>query len=165
MTMKGIHDLLDNDVNLYLLQHALDQWVTESEGSCGEWVEDGGVDLGVVLVVVTVADREDVQLRHVVGAEDDGQPLVVGDVLVLCDHNLPRLLVQSLIVPVRVEIVEFLTNERTVLVWSTNEKRVFTLASLLCSLTQTVWNTVSPGCSLTRLSPETSSTIMIPFCF
>ena len=88
--------------------------MTESEGSCGEGVEDGGVDLGVVLVVVAVADWEDVQLRHVVGAEDDGQPLVVGDVLVLRDHNLPRLLVQSLIVPVRVEIVEFLTNEKTV---------------------------------------------------
>ena len=26
-------------------------------------------------------------------------------------------------------------------------------ASLLCSLTQTVWNTVRPGCSLLRLSP------------
>ena len=53
----------------------------KSEGGGSEGVENSGVDLGVVLVIVAVGDGEDVQLCHVVGAEDQGQPLVVSDVL------------------------------------------------------------------------------------
>ena len=55
--------------------------MTESEGRRREGVQNGGVDLAVVLVVVAVGDGEDVELCHVVRAEDQGQPLVVGDVL------------------------------------------------------------------------------------
>ena len=99
--------------------------MAESEGGGSEGVENGGVDLGVVLVVVAVGDGEDVQLRHVVGAEDQGQPLVVSDVLRVSvsiyktrrNHNnylilgyddLPGLLVQPLVVPVGVEVGELL---------------------------------------------------------
>ena len=39
--------------------------VAKSEGGRGEAVDDGGVDGGVVLVVVAVGHRQDVQLRHV----------------------------------------------------------------------------------------------------
>ena len=74
------------------LQCSLDQGVTESEGRRREGVQNGGVDLAVVLVVVAVGDGEDVELCHVVRAEDQGQPLVVGDVLcggesTQCSHN------------------------------------------------------------------------------
>ena len=102
--------------------------MSESEGSSSEGVEYGGVDLAVVLVVVAVAHGEDVELGHVVGAQHQGQPLVVGDVLagesqlsalftmrgealshlILSDNNLPGLLVESLVVPVRVEVAELL---------------------------------------------------------
>ena len=56
--------------------------MSESEGSCGEAVDDGGVDLGVVLVVVTVGHWQNVQLRHVLRPKHNRQPLVVCDVLV-----------------------------------------------------------------------------------
>ena len=55
--------------------------MAKSEGSSSEGVQYGGVDLAVVFVVVAVADGEDVELRHVVRAEHQGQPLVVCDVL------------------------------------------------------------------------------------
>ena len=89
-----------------LLEHALDEGVTESEGGGGEVVDDGGVDGGVVLVVVAVGDGQDVELGHVVRPQDDGQPLVVGDVLHLCDLDPPGLLVEPLVLPVRVEVVQ-----------------------------------------------------------
>ena len=65
----------------YLLQQSLHKRVSESEGSRGEAVDDGGVDLGVVLVVVTVGHGQDVQLRHVLRPKHNRQPLVVCDVL------------------------------------------------------------------------------------
>ena len=55
--------------------------VAKSEGGCGEAVDDGGVDGGVVLVVVAVGHRQDVQLRHVLRAKHNWQPFVVRDVL------------------------------------------------------------------------------------
>ena len=99
--------------------------MSESEGGRSEGVENARVDLGVILIVVPVRDGQDVQLRHVVGAEDQGQPLVVSDVLRVSvsiyktrrNHNnylilgyddLPGLLVQPLVVPVGVEVGELL---------------------------------------------------------
>lgn len=64
--------------------------------------------LGVVVVVVAVGDGEDVQLGHEVRAEHQGQPLVVGHVLILRDDNLPGLLVEPLVVPVGVEVGQLL---------------------------------------------------------
>ena len=66
---------------IYLLQHALDQSVSKSEGSSGKRVENVGVDSDIVLVVVAIGDRENVQLCHVVCAQDQGQPFIVSDVL------------------------------------------------------------------------------------
>ena len=66
---------------LNLLQKSLHKRVSESEGSRGEAVDDGGVDLGIVLVVVTVGHGQNVQLRHVLRPKHNRQPLVVCDVL------------------------------------------------------------------------------------
>ena len=110
---------------MHLLEHALDEGVTESEGSSSKAVEDGGIHLkndeyngfanhndddhlGVVVVVVAVSDGQDVQLGHVVSAQHQGQPLVVGNVLILSDDNLPGLLVKPLVVPVGVEVGQLL---------------------------------------------------------
>ena len=90
-----------------LLHHSLNKCVSESEGSGGKAVQDCRVDLLVVLVVVPVGKRQDVQLTHVLRPKDDGQPLVVGDVLHLRDEDPSCLLVQPLVVPVRVEVVQF----------------------------------------------------------
>ena len=65
----------------YLLKHSLNQGMAKSEGCCGEAVDDCGVDGVPVAVGVAVGEGKDVQLVHVVCAEDDGQPLVIRDVL------------------------------------------------------------------------------------
>lgn len=109
---------------MHLLEHALDEGVTESEGSSSKAVEDGGIHLnddykgvtnhndddhlGVVVVVIAVSDGQDVQLGHVVSAEHQRKPLVVGHVLILSDDNLPGLLVKPLVVPVGVEVGQLL---------------------------------------------------------
>ena len=51
---------------------------------CGrsEGVENGRVDLAVVVVVESLGEREDVQLSHEVSPQDDGQPLVVMNMLI-----------------------------------------------------------------------------------
>ena len=82
--------------------------MAKSEGSSGEAVEDGGVDLGVVLRIVSIGQRQDVQFLHEICPKNNRQPLVVGDVLQLCNKNPPGLLVELLIVPVRVEVAELL---------------------------------------------------------
>ena len=63
------------------LEHPLDEGVTEAECGGGEGIDDGGVDLAVVLVAVPKQARQDVQFRHVSRPQHDRQPLVVGDVL------------------------------------------------------------------------------------
>ena len=72
-------------------QTGLDEWVTEPEGGRGEGVGDGRVD-GVV-VVLEEAGRPEGQLEDLedARAEDDGQPLVVGDVLQHRAHDLAGL--------------------------------------------------------------------------
>ena len=81
--------------------------MTKSESSGGKAVEDRRIDLWVVSCIVSLGQRQDVQLLHEISAKDDGQPLVVGDVLHLRDEDPSRLLVQPLVVPVRVEVVQF----------------------------------------------------------
>ena len=55
--------------------------MAKSERRASEGVDDAGVYLAVVLLVVAIPDRQDVQLVHEVSAKHDRQPLVVGDVL------------------------------------------------------------------------------------
>ena len=59
----------------------------KSEGSCSKDVGQGGVDGGVVLVVVPVGDREDVQLGHVLSSQNNWQPLIVRCVLQIIGCN------------------------------------------------------------------------------
>ena len=60
---------------------------------------------------------------HVVLAQDDGQPLLVGDVLQLRYHDPPRLLVQPLITPVRVQRLR--SEEYFAIKWRTGEVSSF----------------------------------------
>ena len=55
--------------------------MSKSEGGRSKAVEYGWVDPVTVLVAVSVTEREDVQLVHVVRSQHYGQPLVVRDVL------------------------------------------------------------------------------------
>ena len=75
----------------YLLQESLHKGVAKSEGGSGEAVDDGRVDGGVVLVVVTIGHWQDVQLRHVLRPKYNWQPFVVCDVLNEAQINIALL--------------------------------------------------------------------------
>ena len=87
---------------------SLEEAVAKAEGSRGELVEDGGVALLVVAVVVSVAAQ--VQLVQVDGvpAEHARQELVPGDVLLHRRDDPPTLLVQRLVGPLRVQPAQLL---------------------------------------------------------
>lgn len=78
--------------------------MTETVSGGGEFVEHGRVEVLVVVLAEAVLERQEAELLHLVAAQDDGQELVVGDVLHLADEDPPRLLVQPLVVPVRVDV-------------------------------------------------------------
>ena len=59
----------------------------KSKGSCSKDIGEGGVDGGIVLVVVAVGDGEDVQLGHVLSSQHYWQPLIVRSVLQIIDCN------------------------------------------------------------------------------
>ena len=66
--------------------------MAESERGGGESVGDGRVDAGVVLVVLSVGVQGELEDVEDARAQDDGEPLVVGDVLEHGAHYLPSLL-------------------------------------------------------------------------
>ena len=76
---------------------------TEPESSGCELVVDPGVNVLVVALGVAVCPWEEIEFDHVVLAEEEGQELVVDDVLPLGDQNTARLLEDCLLVPVLVE--------------------------------------------------------------
>ena len=66
--------------------------MAESERGGGESVGDGRVDAGVVPVVLSVGVQGELEDVEDARAQDDGEPLVVGDVLEHGAHYLPSLL-------------------------------------------------------------------------
>ena len=56
----------------------------------------------VVVICVTLSLNSQVVEVHVVPADDSGQKLVVGDVLMKCRHDFATLLVKNLVAPMRV---------------------------------------------------------------
>ena len=81
-----VDDGFINDNSDDLLKHALDQSVAKSEGSSSKGVEDVGVDLAVILGVVAIGDRQDVQLSHVVCTKHNWQPFIVGNMLKIASY-------------------------------------------------------------------------------
>ena len=75
---------------------AFDEAVPESEGGSRECIGHARVDAGVVPVVVVVGVEGELEDVEDARAQDDGQPLVVGDVLDHGAHDLPPLLEQPL---------------------------------------------------------------------
>lgn len=97
------------DVGVHLLelvrhtsQHGTDQGMAKSEGSRGEFIEDGRI-AGVVVVIIVpfLAHAETIQV-HGVESDDAWKELVVSDMLVDGAHDPTTLLVQSLVAPVRI---------------------------------------------------------------
>ena len=82
--------------------------MAESESGRGEFVQDGRIEIGVVIWAETWFEWIEAEFLHLVPADDDWQPFVVGDVLQFSNYNSPGLLVKTLVVPMRIEAGETL---------------------------------------------------------
>ena len=85
------------------LQLAGQEGRDELEDGVTHAVQGGGGQLVVVVHVVTIALRLEVERLGEHLSKDGRQELVVGDVLDLSTHDLSTLLVESLLVPVWVD--------------------------------------------------------------
>lgn len=90
----------------YLLESPGDEGVEEPESGRGVFVQDGRVDVLVVIVHESLGVVKDLVLERVLQADEDREPFVVGDVLVLADVDLPGFLEDRFVVPVGVELGE-----------------------------------------------------------
>ncbi len=66
--------------------------MTEAHARRGKFIVDPRVDRGIVVPAVAGGEGEEVESGHVLLPEDDGQPLVVQDVLVLRNGQSTSLL-------------------------------------------------------------------------
>lgn len=82
------------------------------EGGRGEAVDDPGIDVLVKVIDITAGLHvvDQTVALHVLLAEEDGQPLVVGDVLEGGYVDLAGLLEHTLIVPMRVQLLQTIGN-------------------------------------------------------
>ena len=91
--------------NIHVSLNHLRVAVSSPECCRGELIVDAGVAGGIIVIAVALGSHPQIVEVHGVEANDPGQELVVGDVLRGGAHDLPPLLVQSLITPVRVDLV------------------------------------------------------------
>ena len=85
------------------LQKPWQQGGDELQNGIAHTVQCGGWQLVVVVHVVAIALGLEMEGLSEHFPQDGRQELVIRDVLDLSAHNLPALLVQSLLVPVRVD--------------------------------------------------------------
>lgn len=81
----------------------VDEGVAKSEGTCGKRVHDAGIHTGVVSLVLS-------HQRHAMWSQNAWQPVLIGDVLVHGSHDLARLVVDHVAVPVWIEAVQLLSH-------------------------------------------------------
>lgn len=61
--------------------------MSEAESRAGELVDDGRIGVGLVLGVLRVGENVKLEELHGVRADDEREPLIVGDLLNLGDHD------------------------------------------------------------------------------
>ena len=84
---------------LNALKRIWNERVPESEGRGGELIGNSWVERVQISLGISNAQGPHSKLGHIGWAQNDGQPLLVDDVLVLCYNNPSRLLKHPLIVP------------------------------------------------------------------
>ena len=82
--------------------------MAEAESGRGEFVQDGRIQSRIVVWAESWIERIEAEFLHFVSADDDGQPFVIGDVLHLSSYNSLGLLIETLVVPMRIEVLKFL---------------------------------------------------------
>jgi hypothetical protein len=80
--------------------------MAESKSSGSEFVQNGWIDVLVVIVAESILKWQQTKVLHFGYTDYDGQPFVVGNVLHLSNQNAPGLLVESLVIPKRVQVGE-----------------------------------------------------------
>ena len=133
--------------------------LTLPEGGGSEGVGDGGVDGVVVSPVVAPGQQPQLEDLEHPRPQDDGQPLVVGDVL---DHGpdvSPDIIIIIIIIKQFGMLFRYLVYLCTRLIYLVSRNTLSSdqwglrlarlRATLLCSLSHSVWMVASPGCSLT----------------
>ena len=114
----------------------LDEGVAEPESGCSKFVQNGRIEVLVVILTGTLLQWQQTEFLHFRSTDNDGQPFVEGDVLHLSGQNSFGLLVETLVVPSGIQTGQF------------------SRQSALCSRKKIVWVTAKLGCSFTRgLSP------------
>ncbi len=81
--------------------------MTESESSGSEFVQNSWIDVLIVIVAESILKWHQTEFLHFRHADYDGQPFVVGNVLHLSNENASGLLVETLVIPKRVQVGEF----------------------------------------------------------
>lgn len=91
----------------------LNRRMAETKSSARKLIRHAGIDLLIVIVRVTVGIYGQRESSHCLLADDERQPFAVSDMLKFSYHNSPRLLIQSLVRPVR---IDFMKNVRDAIV-------------------------------------------------
>lgn len=89
-----------------LPQLSLHQRIQEAQCCGGGFVADRRLVIGIVATAVTIPHGK-TDGTSVSSTQQDGQPLLVRDVLNLCDHDAPGFLVQYLVRPVWIQFGKF----------------------------------------------------------
>lgn len=88
-------------VRIESTENGIDQRVTETKSGRCEFVGDRGLDIWIVA-------RVGAKKIHSRVTNDQRQPVLVSDVLHLCTDDFPRLLVQRVMIPLRIKILQLI---------------------------------------------------------
>lgn len=86
---------------------SLNEGVAEPECGASEFIQNGWIEIGVVILTGTLLQWQQTELLHFHSTNNDGQPLVVRDVLHLSGQNSSGLLIETLITPSGIQTGQF----------------------------------------------------------
>ncbi len=85
----------------------LDEGVAEPESGSSKFVQNGRIEVLVVILTETLLQWQQTEFLHFPSTDNDGQPFVVGNVLHLSSQNSSGLLVEALVVPSGIQTGQF----------------------------------------------------------
>ena len=85
--------------------------MTETVGNGGKFVQNGRIDVFVVIAAETIWQWENANFLHHFPTDKHRQKFIVDNVNVLSNHNATCLLIDALVVPVRIQSGQSLRNE------------------------------------------------------
>ena len=92
---------------IYVLMFPLDEGVAEPESGSSKFVQNGRIEVLVVILTGTLLQWQQTEFLHFHSTDNDGQPFVDCDVLHLGGQNSSGLLVETLVVPSGIQTGQF----------------------------------------------------------